>query len=503
MSKIDRPLGPHQQSFDLPTRRESYATLLEAIVRSSDDAIITKNLDGTITSWNPAATTIFGFEPEEMIGRSILTLIPERLHFQEGLVIERLKAGEQIAHFETIRLTKSGAEIQVSLTISPLRNEEGRIIGASKIARNITQQQTLDRARLQLAAIVESSDDAIISKTLDGTITTWNAAATRLFGYSEEEIVGRSILTLIPEDLRHEEPGIIAKLIEGKRIEHFETTRVTKAGERIDVSLTISPIRDATGKVIGASKILRDISERKRLQQSLLQAEKFAATGRMAASIAHEINNPLEALLNLIYLARTSPETPPTVSSLLETAEGELGRVSHIARQTLGYYRENVQPARVSLAEIVRDVLRIYQPRLRSCNIEVLANLAETPPLLIKRGEIMQVLSNLIANSMHAMSSGGVLTLTLRYSPTNGPAQVILEVQDTGSGISAANMEHIFEPFFTTRGSLGTGIGLWVAQQFIEGHGGTIKVTSSTDPVSHGTTISMVLPVRRPSDHVQ
>ena len=487
----------------LPAQDESYAALLEAIVRSSDDAIITKNLDNIITSWNPAATAMFGYRPEEMIGQSILRLIPQRLYHEENDVIRRLCAGEQISHFETTRLTKDGREILVSLTISPLRNERGEIVGASKIARNMTHQRQLDRARLQLAAIVESSDDAIISKDLNGIITSWNGAASRLFGYAEEEIVGRSILTLIPGDLHHEEPQIIAKLIAGERIEHFETERVTKSGQRLQVSLTISPIKDASGKVIGASKILRDISERKRMQQSLLQAEKLAATGRMAASMAHEINNPLEGLLNLIYLARTSVETPATVRSLLETAEGELSRVSHIARQTLGYYRENVRPVRVSLGEIVRDVLRIYQPRLRSCEISVVTDLPESPALLVKRGEIMQVLSNLIANSMHAMPTGGVLTLKVECPPPNGHDRVVLEVRDTGTGIASANIEHIFEPFFTTRASIGTGIGLWVAQKFIEDHGGTIHVTSSTETVSHGTTVTITLPVRRSSDHVQ
>lgn len=489
---------PAYASLAIPELRdESYSSLLEAVVRSSDDAIITRNLDSTITSWNPAATVIFGYEPDEIIGQSILRLIPERLHHEEHEVIRRLKNGEHISHLESTRVTKSGEEILVSLTISPLKNSKGEIIGAAKIARNITFQRHLDRARLQLAAIVESSDDAIISKSLDGTILSWNEAAARLFGYTEEEIVGRSVLTLIPPDLHHEEPTIIAKLIAGERIEHFETVRRKKNGERFDVSLTISPIRDTGGHVIGASKILRDISHQKRMQRSLLQAEKIAATGRMAASIAHEINNPLEGLLNLIYLARQGADDPQNVRALLNTAEIELARVAHIARQTLGYYHENVLPVEVSLADLVNDVLRIYQPRLNANNILLHTDLSPVPPLRLKRGEIMQVISNVVVNSIHAMPEGGTLQLSIHRESPDGCDFLVLAVQDTGVGILPVDLEHIFEPFFTTRGAIGTGIGLWVARQFVEGHGGRIEASSSTDAASHGTTMSVYLPVRK------
>jgi len=347
-----------------------------------------------------------------------------------------------------------------------------------------------------LEAIVESSDDAIMSKSLDGTIMSWNHAAARLFGYNHSEIVGSSVLKLIPPHLHGEEPIIIAKLLAGERIEHFETTRLKKNGELMEVSLTISPIKDASGKVIGASKILRDISDRKRLQQSLLQAEKLAATGRMAASIAHEINNPLEGLLNLIYLARNSADDPELVRGYLETAEGELARVAHIARQTLGYYRENVSPILVDLSRIVHDVMRIYRPRLESNGITIHTHLEELPWLEIKRGEITQVLSNLVANASYAMSSGGELTINIRQTIFHDSPHALLEVHDTGCGIAPDHLARVFEPFFTTRSSIGTGIGLWVARQFVEGQGGAIEVVSCIDPITHGTTMSVYLPMK-------
>jgi PAS domain S-box-containing protein len=502
VSDSNPKLNPAPSRIVFPEgRSEKYTTLLEAVVRSSDDAIISKNLNGIVTSWNPAATTIFGYEPEEMIGQSILRLIPERLYSEEDEVVRRLKDGLQIAHYETTRLTKDGREILVSLTISPLTNEEGEVVGASKIARNIDQRKQLDRVRLQLAAIVESSDDAIVSKDLNGIILSWNRAAERLFGYTEKEIVGASVLTLIPPDLHSEEPIILSKLTAGERIEHFETVRLRKNGERFEASLTISPIRDTSGRVIGASKILRDISGRKKLENSLLQAEKIAATGRMAATIAHEINNPLEGLLNLIYLAKDSASNPKEVISYLTTAENELARVAHIARQTLGFYREVSSPVSVSVADLVRDALTVYSPKLNNSSIKVHSSLGDTRPIRMKKGEIMQVISNLIANAIYAMPEGGKLTATTREATRRNSDGVfiqgsLLEIQDTGIGIPPENLSKIFEPFYTTRSSIGTGIGLWIAKQFVEGHGGTIDVKSSVDPSSHGTTISLFLPIQ-------
>ena len=262
-------------TVELPETNESHARfeasgpLLESIVQSSEDAIITKDLNGIITSWNPAAERIFGYTPEEIVGKSVLTLIPPSLHHEEPVILSKLRAGEQIAHFETRRVTKYGEELIVSLTISPLKDKDGRVIGVSKIARDITHQKQLNEVRFQLAAVVESSDDAIMTKDLRGIITSWNRSAERIFGYTEQEMVGTSILNLIPEDLRSEEQTIIEKIQSGKRIDHFETVRLTKKGERLDVSVTISPLKDATGKIVGASKILRNIGERKQMQKNL------------------------------------------------------------------------------------------------------------------------------------------------------------------------------------------------------------------------------------------
>ncbi len=345
----------------------------------------------------------------------------------------------------------------------------------------------------ELAAIVESSDDAIVGKDLNGIITSWNSAATRILGYSSEEMIGTSILRLIPKELHPDERTILAKIQNGERIGHFETVRLTKKGERLDVSLTISPVRDDSGKIVGASKILRDISMRKEMEKSILQSEKIAATGRMAATIAHEINNPLEAVVNLLFLAQQTA-TDPTQIEYLNAAESEVARVSHLAKQTLGYYREHASAVKASLCELAANAVKIYQRKCETLGIRIETQLQSSHLVVMHKGEMMQVISNLIANSIYAMPSGGVLSIAVNDAEDG----VMLSITDTGVGIPAEVMPRIFEAFFTTGNTIGTGIGLFVARKFVEGHGGKIEVQSSIDPESHGTKITIFLPLQSP-----
>jgi PAS domain S-box-containing protein len=349
-----------------------------------------------------------------------------------------------------------------------------------------------DRLQLLLAAIVESSDDAIISKDLNGIIMSWNAAAGRMFGYEAVEIIGQSILRLIPEELHHEEDMILAKLRAGQRIDHYETIRIRKNGERFDISVTISPLIDSRGNIIGASKVAREITERKLMEQKLILSEKLAATGRMAATIAHEINNPLDAVMNLMYLARTS-KTLNSAKSYIQTAEQELERVSHIARQTLGYYRENGAHSPILLQDLVQDVLTVYQGKITAAGITVDCEFADHPAITASKGELVQVLSNIVANSIDAMSHGGVLRIQIERA--DSPEGVRIEIKDQGIGVRQEDIARVFDPFFTTKGQLGTGIGLWVVKQLVEKHGGEITLSSRTEPERSGTTVFIFLPL--------
>lgn len=243
--------------------------LLAAIVESCEDAIISKSLSGLVTSWNRAAVRLLGYTAEEMIGQPILRLIPEELRTEELEILRRIALGERIEHYETVRVRKDGGRIDVCLSISPIRDYLGAIVGASKIMRDLAPERRREEAQARLAAIVESSEYAIVGKDMNGTITSWNAAAAAMFGYAEQEMIGQPILKLVPEELHPQEAEILNKLRRGLKIEHFRTVRVRRDGSRVDVSLTISPIKDAQGRVIGSSKIARDISAEKRREEQL------------------------------------------------------------------------------------------------------------------------------------------------------------------------------------------------------------------------------------------
>ena len=259
---------------DAEQRSDELRALLAAIVESSDDAIVSKSLNGIITSWNRGAEKLLGFTAAEAVGQHVFLIIPDNRRAEEGDVLAALRHGQGVDHFETMRRTKDGRLIPVSLTVSPIRDGRGHIIGASNVTRDITERQHSAELSARLAAIVESSDDAIVSKTVDGVITSWNQGAVRLFGYSEGEAIGRHIFLIIPDDRRAEEEEVLARVRRGEKVDHFETVRRTKDGRRVFISLTVSPLKDLHGNVVGASKVARDITERKRTERALEQAHE-------------------------------------------------------------------------------------------------------------------------------------------------------------------------------------------------------------------------------------
>lgn len=286
-------IGAHNTIVDITEQHSGQIKqeTLSAIVTSSDDAIISKDLQGKITSWNLGAERIFKYKEEEVIGKNITILIPEERRNEEDLILNNVKSGRRIDHFETVRRDKYGREIPISLTVSPVKDTKGKVVGASKVARDISDRLQGEQKQAVLSAIVESSDDAIISKTLNGSIMSWNAGAQRIFGYTEEEVIGKPVTILVPDDRLEEEKKILENIKQGKRINHIQTIRLHKNGRRIPISLTVSPIKDARGNIVGASKISRDISEQVRTQKEI---EQYAENQQVLNSIGKSISENMD-----------------------------------------------------------------------------------------------------------------------------------------------------------------------------------------------------------------
>jgi len=374
---------------------------------------------------------------------------------------------------------------------SLLRQQNGLPARIAGVVTDITDRNRADEVRNRLAAIVDSSDDAIISKDLNGIVTSWNTGAMNLFGWRPEEMIGKSILTIIPPELQSDEPAILATMRGGKKIEHYETVRVHKDGTRLQVSLTISPVRDSAGRIVGASKIAREVGERLRMQEAIIQSEKLAATGRMAAAIAHEINNPLEAVTNLAYLLSTDPTLSETGKKYAELLLEEIGRVSDVAKQSLGFFRDSKKPGSFDICELLDSVVRLYRSLLEKKGVELTRDFVGECTVHGSSAEIRQVFANLVRNAIEAVEPGGRIRLRVRTTRT-GMRRIM--VADNGRGIAAHTKNRLFQPFVTSKGAAGNGLGLWVSQGIVKKHSGRIQVKTCDIPGRSGTVFSVLLP---------
>ena len=343
-----------------------------------------------------------------------------------------------------------------------------------------------DEVRGRMAAIVESSADAIFSATPEGVITTWNRGAENLYGYSAEEAVGRHISMVAPLEKIAEVDRNTDRLNQGQQIQSFQTERLRKDGTRIIVLLSISPLRNRKGEIVGHSGIARDVTAQTRAEEALRRNEKLATAGRLAAVVAHEINNPLEAITNLLYLARRDP---PRQQEYLELAEKEVERVAEFAHQTLGFVRETSSPTQVDLAEILDQVLQLYQRRLQDKHIQVEKRYAAGVPIAGFPGELRQLFANLVINAVDAMKDNGRLCVRVRAARR----VVHVTIADNGAGINPEAAASIFEPFFTTKQEFGTGLGLWFSQGIAQKHGGQIRFRTRTGQRRSGTVFSVSL----------
>jgi len=366
---------------------------------------------------------------------------------------------------------------------------------AASLARQRSQAEVLaDQTLEEMAAIVESSDDAIYSATREGVITSWNHGAEELYGYRAEEILGQSVLLTAPPERAHETRSNLANLARGASVESYQTERRRKDGSLVSVLLSISPLRNRKGAVVGASAIVRDISKQLRAEEALRRNEKLATAGRLTAAIAHEINNPLEAVTNLLYLAR---QDPARADQHLEMAEREVLRVADIAQQALGFVRDVSDARPLNVSSTLDEVLQLYTVKITTKKIATKKEFDKSCEISGFAGELRQLFSNLIVNAVDAMQAGGCLRLRVcRAQEHSGHRRAGVRVifADNGSGISDADRNRIFEPFFTTKKDSGTGLGLWLSEGIVHKHGGRITVRSCTRPGRSGTVFSVFLP---------
>ncbi len=369
-----------------------------------------------------------------------------------------------------------------------------------------------DLSASNLAAIVEASEDAIISKTLEGHVLTWNAAAERIYGYTAAEAKGQAMTFLLPADRGDEEAEILEQIRRGIRVEHFETVRVRKDGKEIDVSITISPVRSADGTIVGASHIARDITERKRLEERFRETQKLESLGVLAGGVAHDFNNLLTGIIGNTSLALDQLSTLHAAREPLRCALDASERAADLIRQLLAYAgkgRYVVEP--VCVSELIREICELIQssiPRTVQLRLQLPDDL---PPVDADTNQIRLLIMNLVINGAEAVGEdrNGTVTVTTGVEDVDpdsilnrfGPKQEIppgryvsVRVQDTGCGMDGATVARIFEPFFTTKFT-GRGLGLAAVQGIVRGHKGAMRVESVP---GKGSTFQVLFPVRKP-----
>jgi PAS domain S-box-containing protein len=498
------PPTPPTPEADLPFQQAYFANIVEL----SDDAIISIDVEQHIRLFNRGAETIFGYQAAEILGRPLDVLLPVRF-----LASHRTHVTGFVAAPDALRpmhdrgiimgIRKDGTEFPAEATITKFTVKHDTVLSVR--LRDITHRQQSEAGLQRLAALVESSDDAIIGQTLDGTIVTWNAGAERVYGYAAPEVVGQHFSLLVPPDAHAELAQLFDRVRRGEPVVQHETRGRTKAALEVTVALSISPIKEVGGTLMGLSVIGRDITQRKHLEAQLRQAQKMEAIGTLASGIAHDFNN----LLNIIagdadLIGVRLPQTSPAQDHLRDLLAATQ-RATELVRQILTFSRQTPYQRRpVALHTIVEEVRHLLRASLPS-TIEFRQFTDGSPAVILADPtQIHQVLLNLCTNAEQAMrASGGVLDLSLRtvdidadvagaHPPLRPGPHVQLTIRDTGHGMSPDVQARIFDPFFTTKpAGEGTGLGLAVTHGIVTGHGGAIAVESAP---GRGTRVDLYFP---------
>jgi len=495
------------------------------LLETLPDAIVAVDRDGTIVQVNSQAQDLFGYDRHELLGQKVEMLVPESFrhqhhHHRENFV-ETPKTRRMGADLDLYGRRRNGSEFPVEISLSPVSTENGTFVLSAirdisdrkriaeelrraneELHRRTTEQ--LGEYRSKLALIIDSSEDAILSKDLSGIITSWNRGAEHIYGYRAEEVIGRHISLLTPSDRPDEISEILEKIARGETIEHYQSVRVTKDGRRLDLSISVSPLRDATGEIIGASAIARDVTAQKRAEGQLRQAQKMEAIGRLAGGVAHDFNNIL-AIINActeFLRDRIDPVSEP--SRYVENIKKATERGSALTKQLLAFSRTStIQPRLLDVNERLHDISKLLRPLLGD-DVEILivprsaSAIVEADP-----GQLDQIVVNLAVNARDAMPRGGKFILETgvvrldkgfaeqHQAPAPGK-YVLLAVSDTGIGMDETTISRIFEPFFTTKEvGKGTGLGLATVYGIVKQNAGHIIVYSEP---GKGTTFKIYLP---------
>lgn len=465
--------------------------------------LVVREFDGTILHWTRAMEHLYGWPRQEAIGHNshqlLRTIFPQPLvDIEAQLIDEGQWAGE------LIRRRRDGERV-VSASHWSLRGHT-----VVEVCNDVTRQRREYDALQHLANIVNSSDDAIIGKSFDGVITSWNQGARCMFGYTADEVIGRPITILFPPDSLDEEVAIMEKIRHGRRVEHFETFRRSKDGADIPVSLTISPIISTDGQIIGASKIMRDISERhqgeaklQELQTKLFHLSRLNTVSYMASGLAHELNQPLSAISNYLggatrLLGDRTDNISSTLMKALTKASEQVARSGEIIRHLRAFMSSGETDFKVeSVSQLVNETAQLALIGAKDRDVKF--TFALNPSLdrvCIDKIQVQQVLLNLIRNALEAMEHSERRELTIASAVAEFE-MVEISVKDTGRGIPPNVAAQLFEPFVTTKRQ-GMGVGLSISKTIIEAHGGQIRVELNA---AEGTTFLFTLPlVTEPAD---
>ncbi len=533
--EIESPLSPAclmpRRSVDRDTPPAIAAGTVSEILLSSDfletlpDALLAVDSKGFILQVNSQVEELFGYKRSELIGKKIEVLVPERFRgehtaHRDGFAAHP-KTRRMGAGLELHGRRRNGSEFPVEISLSPVSIDGGLIVLSA--IRDVTDrkriEQELRRAheeltrrtaeqigeyRARLASIIDSSEDAILAKGLDGTVTSWNRGAERIYGYTAEEVIGKNIGMLVPDDRPEEIPEILRKVAQGQAIEHYESVRITKDGRRLNVSISVSPLRDTNGEIVGASAIARDITEQRRAEDQLRQSQKMEAVGRLAGGVAHDFNNVLGIINACAEFLRDRIDPASEPATYVENIKKAADRAASLTRQLLAFSRKQVvKPTILDLNDRLKDITKLLRP-LMGDDVEILvvprsnSAIVEADP-----SQLDQIVMNLAVNARDAMPKGGRFILETdsvefdehfaeQHRPLKPGRYVMLAVSDSGSGMDKATLSRIFEPFFTTKeAGKGTGLGLSTVYGIAQQSGGHIWVYSEP---GRGTTFKVYLP---------